>query len=146
MPTNSGDEIACRMVFGIADNRRTAAVRAHGLSLRNRGDRVIGTFAVDVRFETSKQLVDIRVGENQDIVDRSEGTDDRGSIGSSKNRPVRPLQRADRVIVIDRHDEPIGLCLRTFQIANVTDVQHVEATIGKGDGSAGGAIGLQKHL
>ena len=50
-----------------------------------------------------------------------------------------PLSAADR-IVVDRHDQPIGFLRGRLQIADVADVQQVEAAVGEGDAQARRAI------
>src|SRR5262245_28883526 len=47
------------------------------------------------------------------------------------DRPVLTLQRLDRNIVIDRDDENVGFLRSGVQIADVADVQDVEAAVGE---------------
>jgi len=44
-------------------------------------------------------------------------------------------------IVVQRHDQHVRLLSRRFEVANVPDVEQVEAAVGEGHGAAGGAIG-----
>jgi hypothetical protein len=144
--TNSADEIACRVILWIADNGGAATVRANRIALGNRRHRVIGALAVNVRLETGKQLVDVQIRENHNVIDRSERADQGGPIGGGKNRPVRPLQRTNRLVIINCHDEPIGLSPCAFQITNVTHVKHIKAAVCQGYRPPSRAVELDKRL
>jgi hypothetical protein len=134
------------VILWIADNGGAAAVRANRVVLGNRRHRVIGTLAVNVRLETGKQLVDVWIGENHDVIDRPERADQDGSIGGGKNRALRPLQRTNRVVIVNGYDEPIGLSPCAFEITNVTHVKHVKAAVCQGYRPPSRAVDLDKRL
>ena len=51
-----------------------------------------------------------------------------------------PFLRRDRVVV-DRHDQAIGLGGGGLEVSHVAHVQQIEAAVGEGDRPAGAAIG-----
>jgi hypothetical protein len=48
-----------------------------------------------------------------------------------KHGTARTLQAADAAIVVDAHNEDVAFAARTFEIANVADVESIEAAVGK---------------
>ena len=79
-------------------------------------------------------------GKIDDVVDAAQRGDELGAIGGRHDRPARPLQRRDRRIVVDRDDEAIGFARGRLQVADVADVQQVEAAVGERDRAPGRAV------
>ncbi len=103
----------------------------HGLALGHRVRRVVGALAVHVGLEQPEQAVNIRVGEQHDVVHVFDRRHHFRAIGAAQNRAARSLQSLHRLIVVDGDDQPVGLRRGAGQIAHMADVHHVEAPVGK---------------
>ena len=137
------EQVACRVILRVADNRDTAAVAFDDVALGDRVERVVGALAVDVRLQRFEQRADGRLGKDDDVVDAAQRRDELGPIGGGQHRPPLPFQRPHRVVVIDRDDQSVCLGGGGLQIADVADVQQVEASVGERHASAGRAVGAQ---
>ena len=80
-----------------------------------------------------EQPLDGRIAEDDDVVHAAQRADQLRAIGRGQDRPPGALQRGHRPIVVDRHDQPVGLGRRALQISDVADVQQVEAAVGERD-------------
>ena len=125
------------MILRIADDGDAAAVAAHGLALGHGVDGVVGPLAVHVRPQREQQRRDGRLGKDDDVVDAAQRRDELGAIRRRQDRPARPLQRRRPIVVVDGDDEAVGLARGGLQVADVADVQQVEAAVGERDGAAG---------
>ena len=86
-----------------------------------------------VGLERGEQRADRRFREDDDVIDAAEGGDELGAIGSRKDGSALPFQRADGVIVVDRDHQHVGFASCGLEIADVADVQQVEAAVGECD-------------
>ncbi len=128
------------MIFRVADNRDPASVCRHGVPFRHGVDRVVSTFAVHIRLQQRQQRSNRGLGKNDHVVDAAEGGDELRAITRGQYGPARPLPPR-RGIVIDRHDEAIGLGSGGLQVADVPHVKKVEAAVCEGYRSAGASFG-----
>ena len=74
--SDSPDEAAAVVVFGIADNFHLASKGSDQGSLGNGVGRVVGSLAVEVRPDGPDDLLDCRLVENDDEVNRTECAED----------------------------------------------------------------------
>jgi hypothetical protein len=129
------------VVLRIADNRDAAAVGAYDVPLWHRVGRVVGALAVHVWLETLEQVCDRRPREHRHVVDAAQRRDELRACRGRQHRPAGPLERVHRVVVVDRDDEAIALRARALEIADVADVDDVEAAVRERDAPARASIG-----
>ena len=99
-----------------------------------------------VGLEALEQPRHGRVREDDDVVDAAERGDELGAV-RRRAAPAGPaLQRRHRLVVVDRDDQAVGLGRRALQVADVADVQQVEAAVGEGDGAPGCAVRADTRL
>ena len=89
-----------------------------------------------VGLHQQQQPLDVRIAEDDDVVDAAQRGDELGAIGRRQDRTARALQPGHRPIVVDRDDQAIGFGRRALQIPHVPDVQEVEAAVRERDGLA----------
>jgi hypothetical protein len=128
------------VVLRIAHDGDAAAVGAHGVAFGHGVGGVVGPLAVHVGLEQTEQPVDIRIREHDHVVDALDGRHHLGALGRREDRTPGPLEAGNRRVVVDRHDQAIGLGRRSLEVADVPDVEDVEAPVGKGHGLARGAV------
>ena len=132
------------MIIRIADVGDAAAVAADHVTLGDRVERVVGAFAVNVRTKRLEQRTNGRLWKDDHVVDEAERGDQFGAVGGSQNGPPLSFQRPDRRVVIDRNNQLVGFLRSSGEVANVADVQQVEAAVRKRHRPAGAAcIGNQ---
>jgi hypothetical protein len=119
------------MILGVADDRDPAAIRLHNVALGDGLRCVIRPFAVHIRLEREQQRANGRLRKNDDQVDGTQRRYELGPVFGSENRPLLTLQGPHRLIVVDRDDQHIGFLCRGLEIADVPDVQDVEAAVGE---------------
>ena len=124
------------MVFGIADDGDADAEARGDGAFGNGIGGVVGAFGVDVGVQFFEQFLDIRFGENYDVVDGSEGGDEKGAGLFVEDGTAGAFQRASAGIGVDGDDEEIAFGFRAGQIASVTDVERIEAAVGEDDALA----------
>ena len=95
---------------------------------------------MDVRLQTREQPVDLEILEDHHVVDEAKRVDQLGAIGGRKDRPPGALQSLHRCITIDRDDQAIRFGRGAAQIANVADVQQIEAAVRERNRAAGRAV------
>ena len=88
---------------------------------------------MDVGPQREQQRRHGRLGKDDDVVDAAQRGDELGAIRRSAGSAGPAPSAADRRIVVDGDDEPIGLARRGLQVADVADVQQIEAAVGEGD-------------
>src|SRR5262245_46620545 len=137
--THAMQELTRRMVLGVAHDRYANSQTVGGRSLRHALGRVVGSFCMYVRSQFLEQRFDIRLWKDHDKVDRTQRGYQQGPRALIENRPSRPFQPANAAIRVDAHDQGIAFRTRALQIANMANVQDVEASVGKHDLSTLGA-------
>ncbi len=133
---DSGEQITGRMVFRIAADQDMCADLLCCLPFRHCLLCVVGTFAMEIRFESSEQFADIRLIEDRDEIDAGERGDDLRPFLFRLDWPVRAFDAADRPIRVQSDDEQIAVPLGILQVANVPRVQQIEAPVGESDCAA----------
>ena len=133
----AGQQIARRMILRIADDGDAAAVGAHGVALGHGVDRVVGALAVHVGLQQLEQRRDRRLAKRS---------------RRSRRRAARPPAPRDRLAAAPAATAPsaraptasslIATISRSasrfaaFEVADVADVQQIEAAVGERDASA----------
>src|SRR5688572_5708243 len=81
-----------------------------------------------------EQAIDSRVVEDHYVVNATQCPNEFRAGGLIQNRAALPFQPTCRAVGIDRHDQPIGLGARALKVANMADMQQVEAAVGESHG------------
>ena len=132
------------MGLWIADDPRLATVPAHDLSLGDRLDGVVGALAMNVRLDELQQVGHGSVGKEDHVVDHAERGHELRTVRRRQNRPPNTLQRRDGLVIVHSDDQPIRLGGRCREVADMADVQQVEATVRERNGLPGCAIGTDQ--
>ena len=86
------------------------------------------------------QTGDRRLLEDHDVVDHPERGQNLGPLRGGLHRPAAPLQRRHRAVGVDGDEQAVGFRGGPPQVADVPDVQEIEAPVGERDGAPGGAV------
>ena len=125
------------MILGVARDCSASPVGLDELALGNGLDGVVSALAVDIRSKRFEQGHNSRFRKDHDKIDRAESGQELRAVLGGKNRPALPLHPSHAGIVIDSHDEHVGLPRCAFQVADVPDVQEVETATGERDRTSG---------
>ena len=106
--------------------------RPDDVALGHGVDGVVGALAVHVG-QQREQRAHGRLGEDDDVVHAAQRRHELGAVGRRQDGPARALQRPHRRVVVDGDDQPVGLRRGALEIADVADVQQVEAAVGERD-------------
>ena len=88
-----------------------------------------------IGLEQAQQRVDVELRKHDDVVHGPQRADELGPVGGGQDGTPRPLERPHRLVAVDGDDQPVGLRLGTLQVADVADVEHIEAAVGQRDRS-----------
>ena len=136
------EQIARRMILRIADDGDAAAVAAHGLALGHGLHGVVGPLAVDVRLQREQQRrrPSARERSRRNRRRAAAATSSARSLSGRIGRPGPFSPRTDASSLIATTSRSAS-ARGSLQVADVADVQQIEAAVGEGDRAPGGAIG-----
>jgi len=117
------------MILRIAHNRDSPAICEHGLPLGHGRFGVVGSLAMNIGLDRLEQRCNRGLVENDNVVDVPKRRDHLCTIGLVHNRSTTTLQPSNRLIVIDRDDQSVGLPRGILQVADMPDVEQIEATV-----------------
>ena len=124
------------MIFGIADNRDLSAAGFHFFAFRHARDGVVRALRLEVRTNLPNDRAHIFLAKDDDRIDIRKCGKNLSAFFSWHHGTTRAFQRAHRTVAIDRDYELVCERPRGVKIANVADMQHVEAAIREGDALA----------
>jgi len=124
------------MIFRIADDRDADAQTGGDGALGDGFRGVVGAFRVDVGLQFFEEFFDVGLGENYDVVDGAESSDEKGAGLFVENGTAGALERTNAGIGINGDDEEIAFGLRGAEIAGVADVERIEDAVGEDDALA----------
>ena len=133
----------------VADDRDTATVAANRIALGHGVDRVVGPLAMHVGTQRQQKRRDVGFRKDRDVVHAAQGGDELRPISRGQDGLPWPLQPLHRRVVVDRHHEAIGFARRRLEVANVADMQQIEAAVRKGNRATGRSLAgnlLQQRL
>jgi hypothetical protein len=88
---------------------------------------------VDIRAQFFKECFHARLREDYNVIDVAQRRHQKRPGPLLKNRPARSLQSSRAVIGIDGNNENVPLAFRAGKIANMADVQRIEASVRQND-------------
>ena len=132
------------MIFGIADDGYADAEAGGDGALGDGVGGVVGALGVNVGTQFFEQFFDVRFGENHDVVHDPEGGDEKGAGLFVENGAARAFQRASAGVGVDGDDEKVALLFCAGEVANMADVEGVEAAVGENDALAALLRGCQQ--
>ncbi|MCU1283742.1 MAG: hypothetical protein JWO13_92 [Acidobacteriales bacterium] len=124
------------MVFGISDNGDAPADFLDDVTLGNGINSVVSSLGMEVGAKLANQSADIRLGENNDGINVGEGGHDFGAFGLRSSRASFTFECANGAVSINGDDELAAEFFGPTEVADVSDVKEVEASVGKRDGLA----------
>src|SRR5712692_6685615 len=130
------EKFARGVIFGVA-NHGDANTKTRGdCAFRYALCRVIRAFGVDVGPQLLQERFDVGLGEEHDVVYAAERRNELRARVFIENRPAGPLQVARAGISVHANDQNIAFAARAFEIADVPDVQRIEAAVREDDAPA----------
>ena len=126
-----------RPVFHERDRDHLPAARLHDLAPDDGLDGPVAALDEDVGAERADQLQRRRRAEDRHEVHAGERREDLGALPRRGERAPRPLEAPHRGVGVDADDERVAEFPRLLEVADVADVQQVEAAVGEDDFLAG---------
>ena len=121
------------------DGDANAETRGDG-ALGNGVGGVIGALGVDVGAQIFQQGFDVGFGEEHDVVHAAEcGNELRAGV-LIEDRAAGAFQIAHAGIRVHADDQDVAFAARAFEIADVSDMQRVEAAVGEDDALAAALV------
>jgi hypothetical protein len=127
------EEAAGGVIFGVADDGYAYAEAGGGGALWNGVGGVVGAFGVHVWAEGFEERLDVGLAEEDHVVDGAKSGDEIGAGGFRQDGAAGAFESADAGVAIHRDDEDVAFAASPFQIADVSDVQRIEAAIREDD-------------
>ena len=90
-------------------------------------------FGLNVRADFAYESAHIGLGKNHDGIDIRKRRQNLCPFICGHHWPARAFQTANRIIGVDCDDQPSAEFFRRSKIADVSDMEHVEAAVGKRD-------------
>ena len=104
-------------------NLRASFLQGRALFRVQRISGVVATFDVDRRAHLFQQPRHTNFGKDNDMVHTFERGHDLGAVALTVEWPAFTLERAHRIVAIDRYDKRIAERPRRLEIANVSEMQ-----------------------
>jgi hypothetical protein len=95
---------------------------------------------MDVRLDQVQQAIDRPIGKQHDVVHAAQGRNHFRTGVAVHHGPALTLQRPHRPIVVDGDDQPVCFAGGAGDVANVPDVEYVEAAVGERNRSSGAPV------
>src|SRR5919108_977546 len=130
------EKVPRRMIFRITHNGYANAKPRSSSTLRNRLRRIVCAFRMDIWPQLFEQSFHAGFGKQNNVIDRTKGGNQKSACIFIEHGPARPLQSAHTGIVVDSDNENVALAPRAFKIADVADVQSIEAAVREDDAFA----------
>ena len=127
------------MILGIADNGDAPAKFTHQIAFGNALLRVVGALGLHVGMNLADDGAHVRLGKDHDRVNVRHGRKNFGTFFCGHGGPAFSLQRVDGIVGVDGDDETTAQFFCGMQVANVANVEHVEAAVGESYTFSGGA-------
>src|SRR5215213_10050579 len=128
--------VRARMVFRVSDDLDAAAEGSYHIAFGHRVFGVVGAFRVDVGAEGEQEFGDGRLVEDRDVVHGAQGGDDLGALSFGDEGAPLAFEAPHLLVRVDADDEQVAQTLRRLKVADVPDVQQVEAAVGEDDARA----------
>lgn len=119
------------MILGIANNSDANAQAMGDSSFGNGFGSVVRALGVNVRTKFLEQFFYIRFWKNQDIVDGAECADQLGTGLFVEDRAPAAFQVTKAGVCVHSDDEDVSFTFGAFEVANVANVERVEAAVGE---------------
>src|SRR5579883_662660 len=130
------EERAGGVVFGIADDGDANAEAISDGAFGHGFGSVVGALDVDAGTKFLEEPFDVRLGEDDDVIDHAErGNEQRAGV-FVEDGAAGTFQPADTGIGVHADHEDVSLLFGAREIADVADVQRVEAAVGEDNGLA----------
>ena len=134
---SSPTDVRRRVILGIADDHRPAAVARDDLALgdaRRRCSRCPWRGRPGGARRSAPPASPRRRARPRPRTARAATISARSASG--RIGPRRPLRARDRSVGVDADDEPVALAARGLEVADVADVEEVERAVGEDDASS----------
>jgi len=124
------------MIFRVADDADAPAVGVYHVAFGDVLLCVVCAFGVDVGAKRQKEFGDGRLVEDYDVVNCAQGRDRLGSLALRDEGAALAFESKHLLVAVYADDEEVAEVARAFEVADVPDVQEVEAAIGEDDARA----------
>ena len=132
-PGDLRQQVAGRVVFGVADDRHRNPQAFRQGPFGDRLSGVVGTLAMHIRAKLAQHGLRSELLEDDDVIDRLERGDQFCPRFSGEQRPSWALESRDRAVAVNPDHEHVPLLLRSLKIAYVAGVQDIKTPIGERD-------------
>src|SRR5947209_6253978 len=124
------------MILRVADDADAPAVGVYHVAFGDVLLRVVRPFGVDVGAKGQKEFGDGRLVEDYDVVNGAQGRDRLGALAFGDEGTVIALEASHLLVAVYADDEEVAEAARAFEVADVPDVQQIEAAVGEDDARA----------
>src|ERR1051326_757179 len=118
------------MIFWIADDRHLSAIGSYHVTLRHRFSRVISSFRVNVGLESEQEFFDGWLTEDRYESHGFECSHDFRAFRCRQDRSPGSFLKRNLLVGVDPDDQHITEFSRAGEITNMSDVKHVETSVG----------------
>jgi hypothetical protein len=115
--------------FDEIDELDAAAVAFDKVLSNDHGAAIVASFHENVGADGFDEPAGRVVVKQHRVVDTPKGRDDTQPFLLAYKRALRALQAPDRIVPVDAYDQEISERARSLEVANVSDVQQVEAAV-----------------
>src|SRR4029077_662690 len=122
-----------RMLFRISNDGDSDAESCRDGPLRNGFRRVIGSLCVNIGAEGFEQALHALFVEDHHVIDGAKSGDELRARLLTEDRTAWAFERADAAVPIDAHSENVTFATSPFEVADVPDMERVEAAVRKND-------------
>src|SRR5579885_1629920 len=121
------------MILRVADDADATAVGDYNPAFGHGLLGVVRPLGVNVGAEREQEFAHRRLVEDRHVVNGAEGRDRLGPLAFGDERAAFALEPTHLLVAVDRDDQKVAERASAFEVADVADVQEVEAAVGEDD-------------
>jgi hypothetical protein len=121
------------MILWIADDGDTNAQAVRDGAFGDGVGGVVGALGMNVGAQKLEKCFDIRFAEENNVIDDTERGHQLCASIFVKDGTAGAFENAHAGIGVDSNDQDVAFAARALEVANVADVESIEATVGKND-------------
>jgi hypothetical protein len=122
------------VVLGVAGDGDADAETVGDFALGHGVNGVVGALGVNVGAERLEEMRDAGFAEEDDVVDGTKGGYQTGAGAFVEDRASGTFESAGAGVAVDGDDQRVAEGAGGFEIADVADMENVEAAIGEDNG------------
>jgi len=124
------------MIFWVADDRHLSAIGSYHVTLGHRACRVVRAFRMNVGFQSEQEFLDGRFVEDRYKRNGFECCHNFSAFSCRHDWPAVAFLKRNLFVGVNADDEYVAELSCACEVTNVSNMKHVETSVGQNDSCA----------